>query len=66
MASTRVCMLVRNDCRTDQRVLKEAASVARTGYAVTVIALNIYGPYEKEDRKEFQILRVPVERSGRG
>ena len=61
--TVRVCMLVRNDCRTDQRVLKEAASVARAGYAVTVIALNIYGPYEKEDRKEFQILRVPVERS---
>lgn len=68
--TVRVCMLVRNDCRTDFRVLKEAASLARAGYAVTVAALNTYGPYEEEAREGFQILRVPVERArtrfGRG
>ncbi|MEJ5200153.1 MAG: glycosyltransferase, partial [Anaerolineae bacterium] len=68
--SGRVCMLVRNDCRTDYRVLKEAASLARAGYAVTVVALNIYGPAEEEERDGFRIVRVPVERArtraGRG
>jgi len=66
----RVCMLVRNDCRTDYRVLKEAASLARAGYDVTVVALNIYGPAEEEVAAGFRILRVPVERArtrvGRG
>lgn len=68
--SARVCMLVRNDCRTDYRVLKEAASLARAGYAVTVVALNIYGPAETEAREGFRIVRVPVARArtrvGRG
>jgi glycosyltransferase involved in cell wall biosynthesis len=66
----RICMLVRNDCRTDQRVLKEAVSLARAGYAVTVVAMNIYGPLEQEERDSFRIVRVPVERArakiGRG
>jgi glycosyltransferase involved in cell wall biosynthesis len=56
-------MLVRNDVRTDYRVLKEAASVARAGYAVTVIGMNTYGPLEHETRDGFEIVRVPVERS---
>ncbi len=68
--SARVCMLVRNDCRTDYRVLKEAASLARAGYVVTVVALNIYGPAETEVREGFRIVRVPVARArtriGRG
>ncbi|PKO22879.1 MAG: hypothetical protein CVU38_07185 [Chloroflexi bacterium HGW-Chloroflexi-1] len=61
----RVCMLVRNDCRTDYRVLKEAASLARAGYTVTVVAINTYGPLEREERAGFAIVRVPVERSRR-
>jgi glycosyltransferase involved in cell wall biosynthesis len=56
-------MLVRNDCRTDYRVLKEAASVARAGYQVTVVAANTYGPLELEARDGFEIVRVPVERA---
>jgi len=56
-------MLVRNDCRTDYRVLKEAASVARAGYRVTVVAVNTYGPLEQESRDGFEIVRVPVERA---
>lgn len=68
--SGRVCMLVRNGCRTDYRVLKEAASLAAAGYAVTVVALNVYGPAETEDREGFRIVRVPVDqartKAGRG
>ncbi len=56
----RVCMLVRNDCRTDYRVLKEAASLARAGYQVTVIGVHTYGPGEREERQGFTIVRVPV------
>jgi len=63
-------MLVRNNCRTDYRVLKEAASLARAGYAVTIAAINTYGPYEEEAQDGFQIIRVPVQRAptrlGRG
>ncbi len=65
-----VCMLVRNDCRTDQRVLKEAASLAAAGFRVTVVAMNTYGPSEEEARDGFRIVRVAVGRSrtrlGRG
>ncbi len=70
MTARRVCMLVRNDCRTDYRVLKTAVSVASAGYAVTVVAMNLYGPEEHEQRDGFEIIRVPVERAatklGRG
>lgn len=54
-------MLVRNDCRTDYRVLKEAHSLARAGYTVTVVAVNSYGPLEREAQNGFEIVRVPVE-----
>jgi glycosyltransferase involved in cell wall biosynthesis len=63
MAAARVCMLVRNDCRTDQRVLKQAGSLARAGYDLTVVAINPYGPAQREERDGFRIVRVPVERS---
>jgi glycosyltransferase involved in cell wall biosynthesis len=56
-------MLVRNDVRTDYRVLKEAGSVARAGYAVTVVGMNTYGPLEREERDGFEIVRVPVEQA---
>ncbi len=62
MAAARVCMLVRNDCRTDYRVIKEAGSLARAGYAVTVVAINTYGPLEREQRDGFEIVRVPIHR----
>ena len=63
MPSNRVCMLVRNDCRTDYRVLKQAGSLAHAGYAVTVVGMNTYGPLERELRDGFEIVRVPVQRS---
>jgi glycosyltransferase involved in cell wall biosynthesis len=56
-------MLVRNDVRTDYRVLKEAGSLARAGYDVTVVGMNTYGPLEREQRDGFEIIRVPVERA---
>ena len=59
----RICMLVRNDCRTDYRVLKEARSLAHVGFVVTVVAVNTYGPLEREERDGFLIVRVPVERA---
>lgn len=61
MALIKICMLVRNDCRTDYRVLKEAKSLARAGYQVTVVAVNTYGPREDEQQDGFQIVRIPVE-----
>lgn len=63
MPTTHVCMLVRNDCRTDYRVLKEAGSLARAGFQVTVVGMNAYGPLERELRDGFEIVRVPVERA---
>lgn len=56
-------MLVRNDCRTDYRVLKEASSLAKAGYLVRVVALNLYGPLEREDKECFEIVRVAAEPS---
>lgn len=53
-------MLVRNDCRTDYRVLKQAHSLAKAGYAVTVVAMNPYGSEEREIQNGFTIIRVPV------
>lgn len=61
--TTRVCMLVRNDCRTDYRVLKEARTLAQADYSVTVVAVNTYGLLEREKRDGFEIVRVPVEKA---
>ncbi len=56
-------MFVLNDCRTDARVLREAATLAGLGYQVTVVA-RTSDPYaaagERERRDGFEILRVPV------
>jgi glycosyltransferase involved in cell wall biosynthesis len=56
-------MFVFNDCRTDARVLREAASLAAAGHRVTIIA----GPTDpstsvgdREERDGFEIVRVPV------
>lgn len=62
--SERVCHLVRNDVRTDYRVRKEAGSLARAGYDVTVIGVHTYGNGERERRDGFEIVRVPVARAG--
>lgn len=56
-------MFVLNDCRTDARVLREAATLVAAGHRVTIIARTTE-PYaatiERESRDGFEILRVPV------
>jgi glycosyltransferase involved in cell wall biosynthesis len=56
-------MFVFNDCRTDSRVLREAASLAGAGHDVTIIARptdpsSTVG--EREARDGFTIVRVPI------
>lgn len=57
----RVCMLVRNPCVHDSRVLREAKTLAAEGYHLTIIAVNPRGdlPWQ-EERDGFQIIRVEV------
>jgi len=56
--SLKVCMFVYNNCTTDARVLKEAASLVKGGYKVKIIAVmdNTTLPYEVRDGIE--IIRV--------
>lgn len=59
---SRVVMFVFNDCTTDARVLREAASLVAAGHRVTVMArprdpLSLQG--EREFRDGFEIVRVP-------
>ncbi len=64
---SRVVMFVLNDCRTDVRVLREAASLARTGREVTVMARPTDLDATEGDREErdgFTIIRVPITASG--
>lgn len=59
----RVVMFVLNDCRTDARVLREAATLGAAGHSVTIIARTTdqyAAAAEVEERPEFAILRVPV------
>ena len=60
---SRVVMFVLNDCRTDARVLREAATLAAAGHAVTIVARTT-DPYaargDEESRDGFRIVRVPV------
>ena len=56
-------MFVFNDCRTDARVLREAASLTAAGHRVTIIARPTDPGATEEDREErdgFEIVRVPV------
>lgn len=58
----RVVMFVRNDCTTDVRVLREAATLQATGRDVTIMALQPGGSRalpDREDRDGVQIVRVP-------
>jgi hypothetical protein len=59
----RVVMYVFNDCRTDARVLREAASLTAAGHRVTIIARPtdpVAKAGDREDRDGFEIIRVPV------
>jgi glycosyltransferase involved in cell wall biosynthesis len=59
----RVVMFVYNDCTTDSRVLREAATLAASGRAVTVMARPrdmLHGIGDTERRDGFDIVRVAV------
>ena len=64
----RVVMFVYNDCRTDARVLREAASLVEAGHRVTIIARptdpDATGG-DREERDGFEIVRVPVPQAWR-
>ena len=56
-------MFVFNDCRTDARVLREAATLVAAGHEVTIIARptdNAARVGDRETRDGFEIVRVPI------
>src|SRR5437879_7275154 len=56
-------MFVYNDCKTDARVLREAATLVAAGYEVTVMARpsdQASREGEREQRDGFEIIRVPI------
>jgi glycosyltransferase involved in cell wall biosynthesis len=56
-------MFVYNDCRTDARVLREAASLTAAGHQVTIMARPtdpVATVGDREERDGFEIIRVPV------
>jgi glycosyltransferase involved in cell wall biosynthesis len=64
----RVVMFVYNDVSRDSRVLREAATLAQAGLAVTVVGRPSDGEelrVTSEDRDGFRIVRVPVPRAYR-
>jgi glycosyltransferase involved in cell wall biosynthesis len=63
-----VVMFVFNDCTTDARVLREAATLGAEGYSVTVIARprdTSSTEIEREMCEGFEIVRVPIPGSWR-
>ena len=60
---TRIVMFVFNDCRTDARVLREAASLTAAGHQVSIVARPtdpVATEGDREERDGFEIIRVPV------
>lgn len=64
-AQLSVCMFVYNSCRTDARVLKEAASLAAAGHRVQVVALLDSSTEPRKERDGFTIVRVRRRTAGR-
>jgi len=58
--SKKVCMVVGNPFVNDSQVLKEAQSLSRNGYSVTVYALSGEGLPVLEDKEGFLIKRLPI------
>ncbi len=54
----RVCMIVRNPCVRDARVLKEAQTLTEAGHEVVIIAIAERGVPDTEERDGFRIRRV--------
>ncbi len=60
---SRVVMFVYNDCKRDQRVLREAETLARAGHRVTIMARPsdpAASEGDREERSGFEIVRVPI------
>ena len=60
---SRVVMFVYNDCKTDARVLREAAALVAAGHEVTIMARPsnpASQETEREARDGFEIVRVPI------
>lgn len=57
-AQPSVCMFVYNTCRTDARVLKEAASLTAAGYRVQIVALLDGATEPVEQRTGSTIVRI--------
>ncbi len=60
---SRIVMFVFNDCTTDARVLREAASLTKAGHTVTIMARPrdlASTAVERERRDGFEIVRVPL------
>ncbi|MBI5393410.1 glycosyltransferase family 4 protein [Candidatus Woesearchaeota archaeon] len=55
MPQKSILMLLLKDFNPDPRVLKEAKSLGKRGYAVTIHAWKYKGNYAKEDYKEFSV-----------
>lgn len=54
-----VCMFVYNNCSNDARVLKEAASLYKSGFSVKIIAVKDNSVLPYEIRNGVEIIRVP-------
>lgn len=61
METQRVCMIVWNEFLHDARVTKEAETLAKAGYQVTVLALHLRGRAPKREIHPggFSVIRVP-------
>jgi len=60
---SRVVMFVYNDCRTDARVLREAAALVGAGHSVTIMARPTNPAsrdVDREQRDGFEIVRIPI------
>jgi glycosyltransferase involved in cell wall biosynthesis len=53
-----VCMFVYNNCLSDQRVLKEARTVAQAGHRVTIVAVLDKRSTPIEEHPDFTIIRI--------
>jgi len=54
----RICMLVRNSCTHDARVLREAAALSAAGHSIRILAMREAGAPNKEARDGFMIERI--------
>lgn len=54
----KICMFVYNNCQHDSRVLKEAATLAKAGHEVRIVALLDDNSLPYEERNGFTIIRT--------